>query len=64
MQDEKAWLEQVLHPGTHDSIVLVVTGGSELSATENMKYPKNGVVHEATAESTGEHSKQLVAQLP
>ena len=30
----------------------------------NLKYPQNGVVHEAAAESAGEHSKQLVAQLP
>lgn len=64
VQSAKAWLEQVLHPGTHDSIVVVVTGGSAVFVTENLKYPQNGVVHEAAAVSAGEHSKQLVMQLP
>jgi len=44
VQSAKAWLEQVLHPGTHDSIVTTADPEEE---SVNLKYPQNGVVHDA-----------------
>ena len=61
VQSANEWLEQVLHPVTHDYIETTAEPEEE---SVNLKYPQNGVVHEAAAESAGEHSKQLVAQLP